>query len=81
MFFEHGDTKRICLLQYVEDTELASLLHALSVPASSESLAVRHGTILALSSVFRHGASHVCASSAFPTVIDCLKSRLNDDKV
>lgn len=67
--------------QYVEDTELASLLHALSVPASSESLAVRHGTILALSSVFRHGASHVCASSAFPTVIDCLKSRLNDDKV
>lgn len=67
--------------QYVEDAELASLLRALSVPVSSESLAVRHGTILALSSIFRHGASHICASSAFPTVVDCLKSRLKDDKV
>lgn len=67
--------------QYVEDAELSSLLHALSVPVSSESLAVRHGTVLALSAVFRHGASHICASSAFHTVVDCLKNRLKDDKV
>ncbi|GLJ35635.1 hypothetical protein SUGI_0716270 [Cryptomeria japonica] len=67
--------------QYLEDGELSGLLAELSVPVPSESWAVRHGTILSLSSMFRLSAARICASEAFPTVVDCLKNKLKDDKV
>ncbi|KAH9290136.1 hypothetical protein KI387_034253, partial [Taxus chinensis] len=67
--------------QYLEDGELASFLGVLSVSVPSQSLAVRHGTILCLSSMFRLSAARICASGSFSTVVDCLKNRLKDDKV
>ncbi|XP_020529182.1 protein ILITYHIA [Amborella trichopoda] len=66
--------------QYMEDGELLELLQTLTELASTQNWYVRHGCIIAFASMFMHCPSAVCHSAAFPSVVDCLREALKDDK-
>lgn len=65
----------------MEDTELLELLRTLSDLASSPTWSVRHGSVLAFSSMFLNCASKICQSTVFSSITDHLKDALKDDKV
>ncbi|XP_048226208.1 protein ILITYHIA isoform X2 [Ricinus communis] len=66
--------------QYMEAAQLIDLLHQLSNSASSPSWVSRHGSVLTISSLLRHNPSSVITSAEFPSIIDCLKDGLKDEK-
>lgn len=66
--------------QYVDDGQLQDLLQELSGFASSSNWCARHGSAVTLSSMLRHNASEVCASSSFPSVLGALKANIKDEK-
>ncbi|XP_061366387.1 protein ILITYHIA [Gastrolobium bilobum] len=68
------------LSQYLEDVQLTELILELSSLANSPSWPPRHGSILAISSLFRHNPAPICSSSLFPTIVDCLRDTLKDEK-
>eukprot|EP00257_Ricinus_communis_P017959 XP_015576531.1 protein ILITYHIA [Ricinus communis] len=66
--------------QYMEAAQLIDLLQQLSNSASSPSWVSRHGSVLTISSLLRHNPSLVITSAEFPSIIDCLKDGLKDEK-
>ncbi|XP_057962817.1 protein ILITYHIA [Malania oleifera] len=66
--------------QYMEEDQLSELLQELSNLTSSSSWSARHGSVLAVSSMLRHSATKMCLSETFPSVLNCLKVTLNDEK-
>ncbi|KAJ1414656.1 TOG domain [Sesbania bispinosa] len=68
------------LTQYLEDVQLTELIQELSSLANSPSWPPRHGSILAISSLFHHNPAPIFSSSLFPTIVDCLRDALKDDK-
>ncbi|GAV69761.1 LOW QUALITY PROTEIN: DUF3554 domain-containing protein/CLASP_N domain-containing protein/HEAT_2 domain-containing protein [Cephalotus follicularis] len=66
--------------QYMEEDELNDLLHEVLSLASSPSWAVRHGSVLTVSSLLRHNPSIICVSLLFPSIVDCLRGSLKDEK-
>ncbi|KAK7337971.1 hypothetical protein VNO77_18565 [Canavalia gladiata] len=68
------------LTQYVEDVQLTELIQELSSLANSPSWPPRHGSILTISSLFHHNPAPICSSSLFPTIVDCLRDTLKDEK-
>ncbi|CAK7341235.1 unnamed protein product [Dovyalis caffra] len=74
MSFETG------LEMYMEEPQLADLLELLLSLASSSSWVSRHGSVLTISSLLRHNPSSVVTSPMFPSIIDCLKGALKDEK-
>lgn len=71
----------IMIFQYMEDAELADLIQELLNLASSPGWAPRHGSVLAFSALLRHNPSAIFMSPKFPSIIDCLKSSMKDEKV
>ncbi|XP_052734790.1 protein ILITYHIA [Vigna angularis] len=68
------------LAQYLEDVQLTELIQELSTLANSPSWPARHGSVLTISSLFRYNPSTICSSSLFPTIVDCLRDTLKDEK-
>nr|KYP71848.1 Translational activator GCN1 [Cajanus cajan] len=68
------------LTQYLEDVQLTELIQELSNLANSPSWPPRHGSILTISSLFRYNPATICSSSLFPTIVDCLRDTLKDEK-
>ncbi|KAL8544545.1 hypothetical protein ACS0TY_004932 [Phlomoides rotata] len=68
------------LLQYLENAQISEILTEVADSASSSTWTTRHGSTLAISSIFRYNAAIVCASPMFTTIVDCLKSSLKDEK-
>ncbi|KAK7285862.1 hypothetical protein RJT34_20645 [Clitoria ternatea] len=68
------------LTQYLEDSQLTELIQELSSLASSPSWPPRHGSILTISSLFHHNPAPVCSCPLFPTIINCLRDGLKDEK-
>ncbi|TKY61324.1 Translational activator GCN1 [Spatholobus suberectus] len=68
------------LTQYLEDVQLTQLIQELSSLANSPSWPPRHGSILTISSLFRYNPATICSSSLFPTIVDCLRDTLKDEK-
>ncbi|XP_011002020.1 PREDICTED: translational activator GCN1 [Populus euphratica] len=66
--------------QYMEEPQLDDLLELLSNLASSPSWVSRHGSVLAISSLLRHNPSSVVTSQMFPSIMQCLKDALKDEK-
>ncbi|KAF2306959.1 hypothetical protein GH714_022778 [Hevea brasiliensis] len=66
--------------QYMEAAQLIDLLQQLSNLASSSSWVSRHGAVLTISSLLRHNPSSVITSAEFPSLVDCLKDGLQDEK-
>lgn len=65
----------------METAQISEILMEVADSASSSTWTTRHGSILALSSMFRYNAAIVCASPLFTSIVDCLKSSLKDEKV
>ncbi|KAJ1413832.1 TOG domain [Sesbania bispinosa] len=61
-------------------TQLTELIEELSSLANSPSWPPRHGSILTISSLFHHNPAPIFSSSLFPTIVDCLRDALKDDK-
>ncbi|GLT74735.1 hypothetical protein SLA2020_465160 [Shorea laevis] len=68
------------ILQYMEEDQLYDLLQALLEMACSSNWASRHGSVLTLSSLLRHNPSKILVSPELPSIIQCLKGTLKDDK-
>ncbi|KAK7332811.1 hypothetical protein VNO80_29566 [Phaseolus coccineus] len=68
------------LTQYLEDVQLTELIQELPSLANSPSWPPRHGSVLTISSLFRYNPSTICSSSLFPTIVDCLRGTLKDEK-
>ncbi|XP_051119851.1 protein ILITYHIA [Andrographis paniculata] len=68
------------LLQYLENAQLSEILVEIVDSASSSTWTTRHGSALAISSILKHNAAIVCASSMFSSIVDCLKTLLKDEK-
>lgn len=68
-------------LQYLDEMQLSELIQELSSLASLPSWPQRHGSVLTLSSMFRHNPAPICLSSSFSSIVDCLKDTLKDEKV
>ncbi|KAK7397369.1 hypothetical protein VNO78_18538 [Psophocarpus tetragonolobus] len=68
------------LTQYLEDVQLTELIQELSSLANSPSWPPRHGSILTISSLFHYNPATICSSSLFPTIVDCLRDTLKDEK-
>lgn len=66
--------------QYMEAAQIVDLLQQLSNLASSPSWVSRHGSVLTISSLLRHNPSSVITSAEFPSLVDCLKNGLQDEK-
>lgn len=65
----------------MEAAQIVDLLQQLSNLASSPSWVSRHGSVLTISSLLRHNPSSVITSAEFPSLVDCLKNGLQDEKV
>ncbi|KAG4916996.1 hypothetical protein JHK87_054553 [Glycine soja] len=68
------------LTQYLEDVQLTELIQELSSLANSSSWPPRHGSILTISSLLHYNPATICSSSLFPTIVDCLRDTLKDEK-
>lgn len=68
------------LSQYMEENELIVLLQTLLISASYSTWSVRHGAILAFSSMLMYCPSTICHCTVFSSVTDHLKEALKDDK-
>lgn len=66
--------------QYLDEGLVPVVLNGLA-DATSSTWTTRHGAVLALSSMLRHNASAICASSLSTITTECLKSALKDEKV
>ncbi|XP_050224461.1 protein ILITYHIA [Mercurialis annua] len=66
--------------QYMEAAQLIDLLQQLANAASSASWVSRHGSVLTISSLLRHSPTSVMTSSEFPSIVNCLKDGLKDEK-
>ncbi|CAJ1961186.1 unnamed protein product [Sphenostylis stenocarpa] len=68
------------LTQYLEDFQLTELIQELSSLANLSNWPPRHGSVLTMSSIFRYNPAIICSSSLFPTIVDCLRDTLKDEK-
>lgn len=66
--------------QYMEDTEFFDLLKTLSSLSTSPNWPVRHGSMLALSSMATYSPSKIFQSPLFQSLMDDFKEALRDDK-
>ncbi|XP_042484650.1 protein ILITYHIA [Macadamia integrifolia] len=66
--------------EHMEDGELLDLLKMLLSSYQSPIWSSRHGSVLTVSSMLRHSPSAISLSPVFPSVLDCLKNALKDDK-
>ncbi|KDP23748.1 hypothetical protein JCGZ_23581 [Jatropha curcas] len=66
--------------QYMETAQLIDLLHKVSSLASSPSWVSRHGSVLTISSLLRHNPSSIITYAEFPSIVDCIKVGLQDEK-
>eukprot|EP00250_Pteridium_aquilinum_P013931 c21667_g1_i1 orf=228-8111(+) len=68
--------------QFLGEEDLKAWLNALSTMAQSQAWALRHGAVLAISSLLRHAAAQVFSSSSLLSItLDIIKTRSRDDKV
>jgi HEAT repeat protein len=68
------------LTQYLEADQFTELIQELSSLANSPNWPPRHGSILTISSLLYHNPAPVFSSSLFPTIVDCLRDTLKDEK-
>ncbi|XP_027348848.1 protein ILITYHIA isoform X2 [Abrus precatorius] len=68
------------LTQYLEDVQLTELIQELSSLANSPNWPSRHGSVLTISSLFHHNPAPISSSSLFPSIVDCLRDTLKDEK-
>lgn len=67
--------------QFLGEDDLRTFLGGLSIMGQGQGWALRHGAILAISSVLRHAATQIFSFSLLSTAVDIIKSRSRDDKV
>jgi hypothetical protein len=87
LIHNEDDEVRICaadilgiISQHMEEDELNDLLQEVLNVASSTSWSARHGSMLLISSLLRRNPSAVFTSSSFPSMVQCLKISLKDEK-
>ncbi|XP_050917035.1 protein ILITYHIA [Lathyrus oleraceus] len=68
------------LTQYLEAVQITELIQELSTLANSPNWPPRHGSILTISSLLYHNPASIFSSSLFPTIVDCLRDTLKDEK-
>ena len=69
-------------LQYLVEDDLQTWLLDLSKMGQDQAWTVRHGAILAISSILRHSVSKISpSSSSLSVTVDIIKGRARDDKV
>ncbi|GAU13582.1 hypothetical protein TSUD_346860 [Trifolium subterraneum] len=68
------------LTQYLEADQFTELIQELSSLANSPNWPPRHGSILTISSLLYHNPAPVFSSSLFPTIVNCLRDTLKDEK-